>query len=150
MKTKRLNCSVWTGWGWNFRDAGLICSIMHTVCQRHRQLELQHKRTGSWSTRGRLIIYSILHSAQHRVASLSWGTYSHCLDGPSFSPNCRTAAIFPWVPRYSIVSHLLSKRWFITAGSATVEVSPSSWSFLAIFLNTLRIILPGKKWKHNI
>ena len=39
---------------------------------------------------------------------------------------------------------VIEKSCSTTLVSAMVLVSPSSWSFLAIFLNTLRIILPER------
>jgi len=43
---------------------------------------------------------------------------------------------------YCLVSHLLLKRCFMTPGFAKVEMSPRSWSFLAIFLNIRLVIFP--------
>lgn len=43
---------------------------------------------------------------------------------------------------YCLVSHLLLKSCVMMPGSAKVEMSPRSWSFLAIFLNILLVIFP--------
>lgn len=45
---------------------------------------------------------------------------------------------------YCLVSHLLLKRSWMMPGSAKVEMSPRSWSFLAIFLNIRLVIFPER------
>lgn len=45
---------------------------------------------------------------------------------------------------YCLVSHLLLKRCLMTPGFAKVEMSPSSWSFWAIFLRILLVIFPER------
>lgn len=45
---------------------------------------------------------------------------------------------------YCLVSHLLLKSCLMMPGSAKVEMSPRSWSFLAIFLNIRLVIFPER------